>query len=54
MKYEVHKFMKVPKGGAEVERLREEFAEVKLDVAKLAEHPAYTKGVVEAWGSVKK
>ena len=30
----VHKLMKVPKGGAEVARLREEFAEVKLEVAK--------------------
>ena len=44
VKYEVHKLMKVPKGGAEIARLREEFAEVKLEVAKLAEHPAYTQG----------
>ena len=44
VKYEVHKLMKAPKGGAEVERLSEQFAEVKLEFAKLAEHQAYTQG----------
>ena len=44
VKYEVHKMMKAPKGAAEVERLRKELAEVNLEVAKLAEHPAYTQG----------
>ena len=53
VKYEVHKLMKVPKGGAEVAGLREEFAEVKSEVAKLAEHPAYTQGGPAAWKSMK-
>ena len=53
VKHEVHKLMKAPKGGAEVERLREEFAEVKLEVTKLGEHPVYTQGAVAAWRSVK-
>ena len=50
--FEVHKLMRAPKGGAEVDRLREELAEKKLEVTELA-HPAYAQVWLDAWKSVK-
>ena len=52
-KTEVIKVMKAPSGIEEVEKLRGNFEEVKLEVARLAEHPAYTEGGMMAWREVK-
>ena len=45
--FEVGKLMMAQKAVAELERLREEFAEVKLEVVKLAKHQAWTQRGLE-------
>ena len=53
MKAEVIKLMNAPSGLEEVEKLRGQFEEVKLEVARLSDHPAYTEGGVAAWREVR-
>ena len=49
VKAEVIKQMNGPSGLEEVEKLMAEFEEVKLEVARLFDHPAYTEGGMAAW-----
>ena len=53
VKTEVIKLMNAPSSLEEVEQLRGEFEEVKIGVAILAEHRAYTEGGVRAWREFK-
>ena len=45
--------MNAPKRLEEVEKLRGEFGELRLEVARLAEDPVYSEGGMRAWREVK-